>query len=153
MKKSSTSVLILTLLVMMLLVVSCTPKTPVENGDNTNTEEQQSIPQQQEQPKEPEYTGPAQEISVTLSEWKIVLNKKEANAGYVKFIVTNAGPKWPHALRVVNTATGKSAGDQVSVNLDEIDTLMINLEAGTYEIYDPLSGNKEKGMTTTLVVH
>ena len=68
-------------------------------------------------------------------------------------MVTNAGPRWPHAMRVVNTATGKSVGDQVSVNLDEVDSVIIELEAGTYEIYDPLSGNKEKGMTTTLVVH
>ncbi|MEK6840199.1 MAG: hypothetical protein AABX72_04605 [Nanoarchaeota archaeon] len=157
MKKSSQSILILALLVMMVFVVGCVPKAPVQDdqtAENTNEEQPQEIPsQQQEQPKKPEYKGPVTEVSAALSEWKIVLNKKEVNAGHIKFMVTNAGPRWPHAMRVVNTATGKSVGDQVSVNLDEVDSVIIELEAGTYEIYDPLSGNKEKGMTTTLVVH
>ncbi len=155
-KLKEASVVVMCLL-LLFIVISCTPKQAQEQGEvqgeQMPTVEDGDIEETEAttQPVE-EDTGPEQIVTVTESEWKITLDKKEIPAGKTKFIVTNNGPKWPHALRIVDKATGKSAGDQVSVNLDEVDTLEITLQPGTYEIYCPMSGHKEKGMTTTLVV-
>ena len=143
--------LLLSILMALLLVTAaCTPQQTPE------TPEQPETPETPTEPEEPEViddTTPTQTVTVTESEWKIVLDKKEVKAGKVKFIISNNGPRLPHAFKLVNTATGKGVGDQASVNLDEVDTVTINLAPGTYEIYCPLSGHKEKGMKTTLKVN
>jgi len=147
--------LILAGLLVLIITIGCTPTTPL----TTETPE----PTDQEQPETPSESEPtttqpvteeepSQIVAVTESEWKITLDKKEIKAGKVKFIITNDGPRFPHALRIVNTATGKGVGDQASVNQDEVDSLVVTLTPGTYEIYCPLSGHKEKGMKTTLKV-
>jgi len=156
-KIKGVSVVIACLLV-LFVVIGCTAQ---QAAQQENEAQQDAMPTAEDgeteeteattQPVE-ETTGPVQIVVVTEAEWKITLDKKEIPAGKTKFIITNNGPKWPHAFRIVDKSTGKSAGDQVSVNLDEVDTLEITLQPGTYEIYCPMSGHKDKGMVTSLTV-
>jgi glucose/arabinose dehydrogenase len=149
-----TSVLaILSILAMALVLSSCTPQPAAPSTTPTTPDDQTpSTPSTPKPTPEPEPTGPVTTVTTTVSEWDIKLDKSTVPAGNVKFIVTNNGPKYPHALRVVNKATGKAVGNQVAVSLDEVDSVTIKLDPGTYEVYCPLSGHKEKGVTTTLTV-
>ncbi len=146
--------LIMAGLLVLILALGCTPTTPLttDTGTPEPTEQEQPPTPSESEPTPQQPEAPSQVVTVTESEWKITLDKKEISAGKVKFIITNDGPRLPHAFRIVNTATGKSVGDQASVNLDEVDSLVVTLTPGTYELYCPLSGHKEKGMKTTLKV-
>lgn len=152
---STSMLLVISILVLGVILSSCgtqpsqTSEEPASTPETTTPSAHSSPPSTM--PKQ-EMTGPVQIVTATLGEWSVKLDKTTVNAGNVKFIVTNNGPKYPHALRIVNKATGKSVGDQVAVTLDEIDSVVINLAPGTYEVYCPLSGHKEKGMATTLTV-
>ena len=146
-------VFIITIVIFLLMITSCKQQqTPAQTTEQSIEDQETETPEQQETPAPEVKSGPAQIITVAETEWKITLDKKEVQAGKLKFIITNDGPRLPHAFRIVNKATGKGVGDQASVNIDEVDTLEVTLQPGTYEIYCPLSGHKEKGMTTTLVV-
>jgi uncharacterized cupredoxin-like copper-binding protein len=134
MRKKTISIVAI-MLIGLLLIGGCT--TP-------QVEETQEIPDTEEEMEEEiEYTGPGEDVSITLSEWKVTLSKKTINAGKVNFVVSNKGKK-PHAIRIHD--------QQYSVNTDEIEKIEMTLKPGKYEIICPLPGHVEKGMKTTLTV-
>lgn len=92
----------------------------------------------------------AQDVSVTLSEWKLRVSRDTVRAGIVNFEVTNSGTI-NHALRVAGPEVDKKTRD---IAKGEIATLTLTLKAGTYELYCPLSEGSHKmaGMSHTLVV-
>lgn len=147
--------IILATLVLMFVVIGCAPKTQQAQPTGPDQQEQPQPPADGSQPTPPappvDNTPVSAIVTATLSEWGVKLDKTTVPAGKIKFIVTNNGPKWPHALRIEGS-DGKSVGDQVSANLDEVDTLEVVLKPGTYTIYCPLSGHREKGMHTKLTV-
>lgn len=92
----------------------------------------------------------AQDVKVTLSEWKMRLSKDTVQAGSVTFQVTNAGAM-SHALQVTGPGVDKGTR-QIAVR--ELGTLTLTLKPGTYEVFCPLAEGSHKmaGMTRTLVV-
>ena len=144
----TSAVMIISMLLLGLLVSSCTPAPPATTVETTET----ATPSIPVKTPEPEITGPVETVMVSLTEWSVKLDKTSVNAGNIKFVVTNNGQKYPHAIKLISKSTGKATGSQVAVTLDEVDTMTVNLPAGVYEVYCPLSGHKEKGMTTTLTV-
>ena len=133
----------------IMLIVGCTPAETVEEGGVAGEApgEGEVI---QEEPVVEKESGPVQMVSVTLYEWGIKMDKEVVNAGKIKFIMSNNGPKFPHAFKIENAE--KSVVHMRSVNLDEVETLEIELEPGTYSIYCPLSAHRAKGMDIKLVV-
>ena len=96
------------------------------------------------EPMEPEYLS---EISVELGEWYIKPAELYAKAGDVTFTVTNAGNK-RHEFMV----SSMNEEDKVLINGGASETVMVNLEAGEYEVFNPIPGSKEAGMVATLMV-
>ena len=128
----------------LFLLAGCTPapqapevteETPPADTGNEETGKEPTINE-----------GQTQLVTVTLYEWGMTLDKKNINAGNVKFIITNQGPLFPHAFRVEGTSVQKS------VNLDEVETAEVTLKAGTYNLYSPLSGDRDKGMEAVITV-
>lgn len=92
----------------------------------------------------------AQDVSVTLSEWKMRVSRDTVPAGMVTFQVKNMGAM-SHALQVSGPGVDKGTR-QIAVK--ELGTLSLTLKAGTYELSCPLAEGSHKmaGMKHTLVV-
>ena len=82
------------------------------------------------------------EIQVQLSEWKIQLSAASVPAGPVRFIVHNGG-SIPHGFEEIELIQPGAS-----------DSLELQLETGSYEIYCPVGGvsHKNLGMETGLTV-
>jgi plastocyanin len=95
-------------------------------------------------------TASAQDVRVTLSEWKMRVTKDTVPAGSVTFQVTNTGAM-SHALQVTGPDVDKGTR-QIAVK--EVGTLTVTLKPGTYELFCPLAEGSHKmaGMKHTLVV-
>jgi uncharacterized cupredoxin-like copper-binding protein len=98
----------------------------------------------------PEPTGPAvATVKLTESEFKIEpASLQVTKSGVIQFDVKNTG-KVTHALEV--------EGGDVEEETDEIPaggsaSLEVNLEPGSYELYCPIDGHKDKGMEGDLNV-
>ena len=105
----------------------------------TTTEEQQPAP-----------TGAAAEtVNLTESEYKIdpadVSTKKD---GVIEFKVQNDGST-THALEVEGGDVEQETED---IAPGESATLRVELQKGVYELYCPIDGHKDKGMTAELSV-
>ncbi|MGH7664906.1 MAG: cupredoxin domain-containing protein [Gemmatimonadaceae bacterium] len=96
--------------------------------------------------------GGGTNVTAALSEWSIELASDTINAGPTTFRVTNNGTV-AHQFEV--------EGNGVETETAEIPpggeaTLSVDLTAGTYEVYCPISNDSvdhsERGMTTRLVV-
>lgn len=92
----------------------------------------------------------AQDVNVTLSEWKLRASVDTVAAGTVNFQVRNNG-QMSHALQVVGPGVEKGTRQ---VAAKELATLSLMLKPGTYELYCPLAEGSHKmaGMTKQLVV-
>ena len=92
----------------------------------------------------------AQDISVTLTEWKLRLSRDTVQAGSVTFEVTNRGTV-DHSVQVVGPGVDKGTRQ---IRAREVATLTVTLKPGSYEIYCPLAegSHKTAGMSKTLVV-
>jgi plastocyanin len=92
----------------------------------------------------------AQAVTVTLSEFKLVLSRDTVKAGPVTFNVKNTGAM-THGLYVRGPGVAKGSPDVAS--RQEL-SLTVTLKPGTYEVYCPMSDNSHKlaGMTHNLVV-
>ena len=92
----------------------------------------------------------AQDVKVTLSEWKMRLSQDTVHAGTVTFQVTNTGAM-SHALQVTGEGVDKGTR-QIAVR--EVGTLTVTLKPGTYELFCPLAEGSHKmaGMKRTIVV-
>jgi uncharacterized cupredoxin-like copper-binding protein len=89
-------------------------------------------------------------ITVTLSEWKIVLSADTVKAGPVAFRVNNKGGV-THMLYVRGEGVDKGTRD---IPAKQSGTLSATLKPGTYEVFCPMSDDSHKvaGMQKTLVV-
>ena len=94
--------------------------------------------------QEPEYLS---EISLELGEWYISPAEVYAKAGQVTFTVTNAGNKRHEFL-----VEGMSVEEKVLINGGNSETVTVNLEAGDYEVFNPIPGSKDAGMVATVHV-
>lgn len=92
----------------------------------------------------------AQNVSVTLSEWKLRLSTDTVHAGAVTFEVTNRG-NVGHALQIVGDGVDKGTRQ---IGAREVATLTVTLKPGTYDVFCPLAegSHKSAGMSKTLVV-
>ena len=92
----------------------------------------------------------SQNVTVTLSEWKLRASRDTVQAGSVTFQVTNGGAT-SHALQVIGPDIDKGTRQ---IATKEVATLTLQLKPGTYELFCPLAEGSHKmaGMTKTLVV-
>ncbi len=95
-------------------------------------------------------TAAAQDVSVTLTEWKLRLSKDTVMAGAITFEVKNQGTVAP-SVQVVGPGMDKGTRQ---IGAREVATLTVTLKPGTYEVFCPLAegSHKTAGMTQTLVV-
>jgi uncharacterized cupredoxin-like copper-binding protein len=107
-----------------VLLVGCTPKEP--------------------ETSEPEYLS---QIDLDIGEWFIKPAVVYAKAGDVTFTVTNTGNK-RHEFMV----STMNPEDKVLINGGKSQTITVNLEAGEYEVYNPIPGSKNAGMVATVMV-
>jgi uncharacterized cupredoxin-like copper-binding protein len=89
---------------------------------------------------------PSQQVE--LSEYQIRMPQSLA-AGKHSFSVVNSG-KETHNFEI--EGNGIEAKLPSDVSRGDSATLDVDLKPGTYTVYCPVKGHKEKGMTTTLVV-
>jgi uncharacterized cupredoxin-like copper-binding protein len=92
----------------------------------------------------------AQAVNVTLSEWKVVLDRDTVRAGRVTFKVTNGGTI-THGFFVRGPGVAEGAHE---IPAGETGSLTVALKPGTYEVYCPLADltHRAAGMTHKLVV-
>ncbi len=92
----------------------------------------------------------AQDVKVTLTEWKLRLSADTVKAGSITFEVTNRGTV-AHAFQVVGAGVDKETRQ---IGAREVATLTVTLQPGTYEVFCPLAegSHKTAGMSKTLVV-
>lgn len=92
----------------------------------------------------------AQGVTVTLSEFKLVMSKDTVKAGPVSFQVTNTGTM-SHSFYVRGPGVDKGTRDLAA---KEGAALSVTLKAGTYDVFCPMSDGSHKvaGMQHTLVV-
>jgi uncharacterized cupredoxin-like copper-binding protein len=102
-------------------------------------------PESHEPASSPRPAAPTQEVH--LIEYQIHM-PQSVPAGRLAFNVENGG-KEDHAFEI----EGNGVHQQTTV-LKRGDTtaLEVNLKPGTYTVYCPVDGHKDKGMRTTLVV-
>jgi plastocyanin len=92
----------------------------------------------------------AQSVAVTLSEWKVGLDRDTVRAGPVTFKVKNAGTM-THGFYVRGDGVDKGSRE---IPAGQEAPLTVTLKPGTYEVFCPMSdlSHKMAGMTRTLVV-
>lgn len=147
--------------VSVALLAACQPG-PADQSKNTPSQSS-TMPSQEvaaAQPSTmdpivaPERDDPAGSPSVALPTQEVHLIEyqihmpKQVSAGRLAFNVENGG-KEDHAFEI----EGNGVHQQTTV-LKRGDTtaLEVNLKPGTYTVYCPVNGHKDKGMKTTLVV-
>ncbi len=91
-----------------------------------------------------------QAVSVTLSEWKIALERDTVRAGSVTFRVNNTG-SMNHAFTVRGEGVDQGTRE---IPARQSATLTVTLKPGTYDVYCPMSEESHKmaGMARKLVV-
>ncbi len=92
--------------------------------------------------------GTGQRVEVSAKDFLFQPARLTVDAGEVTFVLTNDGNA-PHALEI--------EGNGVEEETDTIDPgdsteLTVDLEDGTYEMYCPVDGHRERGMEGTLTV-
>jgi hypothetical protein len=123
---------------------------------------------------QPDATGTAA-VEVTLEDFAVKPVTDSVGAGAVTFRVTNAGPSYPHELKVVKTdldlavlpTTPTGMLDQRGAGIDvvaEVDAMAegangeitVTLEAGNYvllcNVYDDAGAHFQQGMLTAFTV-
>jgi len=96
-------------------------------------------------------SGAVTQVDATLIEWAINLSKNEVPAGNVQFNVTNAG-QMGHNFTVLDS-TGAQLGQTPMFRASEgVQTLQLDLKAGTYTIICSLPGHAQRGQQTQIVV-
>ncbi len=116
-----------------------------EAATQTSTMNPVLAPETDDPASRPTAAAPTQEVH--LIEYQIHM-PKSLSAGRIAFNVENGG-KEDHAFEI----EGNGVHQQTTV-LKRGDTtaLEVDLKPGTYTVYCPVDGHKDKGMTTTLVV-
>jgi uncharacterized cupredoxin-like copper-binding protein len=149
------------LVAVVVLLAACTRETPdvsqnspsqsttmpPEQGAATQTTVPASAnnPETDEPQSRPTAASPTQEVH--LIEYQIHL-PQSVPAGRVAFNVENGG-KEDHAFEI----EGHGVHEKTQVlKRGNTAALEVNLAPGTYTVYCPVNGHKDKGMKTTLVV-
>jgi len=89
-----------------------------------------------------------QAVQVTLTEFKLAMDPPTVQAGTVRFVVANKGT-------VVHSFEIRGGGiDQRTSNLNpgETETMQVDLAPGTYDVWCPIDGHKDLGMSAQLTV-
>lgn len=90
-------------------------------------------------------------IDATLREWAIDLSQAEVSAGTVTLNVSNTG-QFSHNLAVLNSA-GETVGTTPTFSSSAgVQTLVVELEPGTYTLICSLPGHASRGQKITLTV-
>lgn len=132
----------------VVLLAACTRETP----DVSQNSPSQSTTMPPEQGAATQTTVPASAAAsptqeVHLIEYQIHL-PQSVPAGRVAFNVENGG-KEDHAFEI----EGNGIHEKTQIlSRGNTAALEVNLPPGTYTVYCPVKGHKEKGMKTTLVV-
>jgi plastocyanin len=92
----------------------------------------------------------AQPVAVTLSEWKVGLDRDTVRAGPVTFNVKNSGTM-THGFYVRGDGVDKGSRE---IPVGEAARLTVTLKPGTYEVFCPMSEltHKMAGMSRKVVV-
>jgi uncharacterized cupredoxin-like copper-binding protein len=91
------------------------------------------------------------EVQGTLREWAIDLNQKEVPAGKVRFVVTNSG-QMTHNFTILDSDGNVIARTPDFGKAQGVQTLEVDLQAGTYTIICSIPGHAARGQMTTLTV-
>jgi uncharacterized cupredoxin-like copper-binding protein len=88
------------------------------------------------------------EVAVSLTEFTIDM-ETELPAGPTTFAISNDG-EFPHSFEI--EGEGVEEGLEANLEPGESDTLEVDLEPGTYEVYCPVGSHADQGMTLELTV-
>ena len=88
------------------------------------------------------------QVSVVLREFDISPEEAEASAGEIEFVIENEGNR-VHELAIRTDDGVERSGE---IDPGESGSLTVNLPEGTYEMYDPRSNYRSRGMRATVVV-
>lgn len=91
----------------------------------------------------------ANEVQVTLSDFKVEAGKKAIPAGKTTFKIRNTG-KVAHSLEIEGENLEKKLEAKVAPGGET--TLSVELQPGTYAVYCPLMDHRERGMSLELTV-
>lgn len=89
------------------------------------------------------------QISASLTEYKIALSQSVFVPGTYTFIIKNNGVA-PHALAI----TGPEISNQQTAQLEpgQSAQLVVALQGGTYDLWSPIGSDKSQGMNEKLTV-
>ena len=88
-------------------------------------------------------------VEVVMTEWDLELDVNSVETGNVRFrISNNAEIQLEFAIRGENTSTEL----QNALPPGETAELVVELEEGTYTLYDPIPSHEAKGMVAQLIV-
>ncbi|WP_328929863.1 cupredoxin domain-containing protein [Streptomyces sp. NBC_00190] len=99
-------------------------------------------------PPEPAKEAGVTQVTADLTDFRIALSQQTFKAGDYSFAVKNSG-QHDHALEIEGP-TDEKATKTLEPGASE--TLKVTLASGTYEIYCPVDGHKDKGMKTEITV-
>jgi uncharacterized cupredoxin-like copper-binding protein len=114
------------------------------------TEEVSPEATEEESPEATEEAAAGEEVDVSLSEFTIDM-PTELSAGSVTFNISNDG-EFPHSFEIENEDMGFEEGLDANLEPGDSDTLTVDLEPGTYEVYCPVGNHREMGMELELTV-
>ena len=132
-------------ILLLLFSLACNRR---ETSDDTATSNTMNppIPQEVDRPSaRPTVASPAQEVQ--LIEYSIRM-PDALPAGHVALNVQNAG-KEDHGLEIEGNGVHQST--QI-LKRGDTGALEVDLKPGTYTVYCPVKGHKERGMSRTITV-
>lgn len=93
-------------------------------------------------------TGTGTQVTAELSDFRIKLSTEKFQPGQYTFTAKNTGSH-DHALEIEGPG-----GENRSKTLEpgQSTTLTVTLKSGTYEVYCPVDGHKDRGMKTDITV-
>ncbi|KUL46980.1 cupredoxin domain-containing protein [Streptomyces regalis] len=93
-------------------------------------------------------TGKGTQVTAELSDFRIKLSTEKFQPGQYTFTAKNTGSH-DHALEIEGPG-----GEDRSKTLEpgQSTTLTVTLKSGSYEVYCPVDGHKDRGMETDITV-
>jgi uncharacterized cupredoxin-like copper-binding protein len=95
-------------------------------------------------------TGPATQVTASLTEFHIGLSKQTFTAGTYTFAVSNDGQA-THALEI--TGPGLSNAETAFLSPGQKATLTVTFAAGSYDFFCPVANHKSLGMNMNVAVN
>ncbi|MFI8822837.1 plastocyanin/azurin family copper-binding protein [Streptomyces sp. NPDC053431] len=99
-------------------------------------------------PPKPTTTAGATQVNADLADFRITLSRQSFDPGRYAFVAKNTG-QHQHALEIEGPG-----GENKTRTLQpgESTTLTVTLASGTYTVYCPVDGHKDRGMKTEITV-